>query len=199
MFEFIFIGITYSAGIPTLYPIVAIFFEFTYYFDMITILKYYMKTNVFSEELPIKSLQLFKYAIMLHIFFLVVIILKSEICRTTELKGEHFGEFNTKVDYIGNLYSTPMITVYAYIFCMLIYYLYKISYDSDPFVFLAKILIERIKKVNQKLKKNKEKLKKSMRKLSSFGTSIQDEKEEESKEHQESKRDLFNKEEHCER
>ena len=140
MFQFIFIGLTFSAGIPILYPIVAIFFQYTYYFDLITIAKYYMKTNVFSEELPIQSLKLFKYAIMLHLLFLTIIILKSEICRTTRFQGNHFDQFQTKVDYMGNLSSAPMITLYIFLALMGCFYVFRL-YFEDPFVFLAKMWI----------------------------------------------------------
>ena len=84
-----------------------------------------MKTNVFSEELPIKSLDLFKYGIILHLLFLIVIIVKSEICRTTHFEGEHFSQIKTNVNYIENLYSLPMIIVYGYILLCVIYYIYR--------------------------------------------------------------------------
>ena len=140
MFCSIFIGLTYSAGIPIMYPIVAVFFQFTYHFDTITIFKYYMKTNVFSEELPISSMKLFKYAIMLHLFFLSIIIVKSEISRTNKFGGQHFDMFDTKIDYMRNLYSTPMIIVYVYIFLISMLYIYQKFYDN-PFVLLGKYWI----------------------------------------------------------
>ena len=154
MFQFIFICLTFSAGIPVLYPIVAIFFQSTYYFDLITIAKYYKKTNVFDEELPIQSLRLFKYAIILHLLFLILIVTKSEICRVDDFKGKNFENIETKIDYIANLQSGPIIAVYCYIAFLCLFYVYK-QFFEDPFVYLAKIWIERLRRINKKFKKEK--------------------------------------------
>ena len=83
-----------------------------------------MKTQMFSDEIPIKSLKMFKYALMLHFFFLSLIIVKSEICRISKFEGEHFDLFDTKVDYISNLYSVPMIVVYLNMLMYLVFYIY---------------------------------------------------------------------------
>ena len=124
-----------------------------------------MKTNVFSDELPLSSMKLFKYAFILHLFFGSIMIFKSEISRTKKFEGQHFDNFDTKIDFIRNLYSTPMIVVYVYVFLISMLYIYQKYFDS-PFVLLGKYWIERIKKVNRQLKENNQKAKLIFRRIS---------------------------------
>ena len=51
---------------PLLYPIGTLFFFLTYWFDKVSLMRYYQKTKEFNEELPISSVKLFKYAIIIH-------------------------------------------------------------------------------------------------------------------------------------
>ena len=44
-------------------------------------MRYYQKTKVFNEELPLKSVKLFKYAVVLHFFFSALMYLSSNILR----------------------------------------------------------------------------------------------------------------------
>jgi hypothetical protein len=69
MFTFIFVCLAYSAGMPFMYPIGTIYFFMTYWFDKICLMRFYQKTMVFNEELPIESTKLFKFAIMIHLAF----------------------------------------------------------------------------------------------------------------------------------
>lgn len=52
-----------------MYPIGTVYFVLTYWFDKVCLMRYYQKTKVFNEELPIQSVKLFKYAVFLHFVF----------------------------------------------------------------------------------------------------------------------------------
>ena len=41
MFMFIFISLAFVAGMPLLYPITMLYFEITYKFELISLVKYY--------------------------------------------------------------------------------------------------------------------------------------------------------------
>ena len=54
---------------PILYPIGSLYFFLTYWFDKYGLMRFYQKTKEFNEELPIYSVKLFKYAVMIHFTF----------------------------------------------------------------------------------------------------------------------------------
>ena len=78
-FVFIFVILMYSSTIPLLYPIGMMFFFITYWLEKFFFFHYYQKSTEFDEELPIKSLMLIKYAIILHIVLAIVMNFRSEI------------------------------------------------------------------------------------------------------------------------
>ena len=66
----------YSSGLPILYPISFVFFVTAYWFNKIMLMRYYQKTYVFNEELPIMSMKYMKFGIVLH-FIVSVLKLKN--------------------------------------------------------------------------------------------------------------------------
>ena len=78
-YNVIFICFTFSVGLPILYPIAMGYFIFTFWLDKFSIIYFYQKTKVFSEDLPIESTKLIKYALILHFLFGIVMLSNDEI------------------------------------------------------------------------------------------------------------------------
>ena len=57
---------TFSAGLPILYPVAAFSFIMLYLVYKCLLLKYYSKTSEFNEDLPLRSIELMKYSVLFH-------------------------------------------------------------------------------------------------------------------------------------
>ena len=60
---------SYSGGMPCLYPIGCLNFFILYWVYKYLLLKQYCKTTSFDQQLCISSMSLFKYAVIFHLFF----------------------------------------------------------------------------------------------------------------------------------
>ena len=78
-FTYIFVGLTYSSGLPIMYPACFLYFFMTYWFDKTCILRFYQRSQDFNEELPMKSINLMKYAVLLHFLFSIFIYSSSPL------------------------------------------------------------------------------------------------------------------------
>ena len=69
----------YSSGIPILYPIAALFFLVTYITDKWLLFRYYARPPMYNSYLPRKTLEWFKYILLLHIIGGVLMYSNSSI------------------------------------------------------------------------------------------------------------------------
>lgn len=88
MYTYIFCVLMYSAGIPLLYPITAIFFALFYCVYKFLFLKYYQVTTRFDENLPLLSTEMLKFAIFIHIIVAAFQLSNEELIPPTALKTE---------------------------------------------------------------------------------------------------------------
>ena len=58
---------TYSAGMPILYPIAALNFAILYWVYKILLIKFYSKSTIFDQQLPVSSIFYLKVSIGLHV------------------------------------------------------------------------------------------------------------------------------------
>jgi hypothetical protein len=91
-FAVIFICLTFSIGMPILYPIVMLYFIQTYWFDKICLIHFCQKTKVFCEDLPIESTKILKYAIILHFLFGFIMLSNEEILNPPEVLSNHYSD-----------------------------------------------------------------------------------------------------------
>lgn len=61
------IAFLYSGGMPVLYPVAALFFAVTYWVDKCLLLKCYRKPILFNNYLALKTLDYYKYILILHV------------------------------------------------------------------------------------------------------------------------------------
>ena len=69
----------YSSGIPILYPIAALFFFTTYFTDKWLLFRYYKQPPMYNSYLARKTLQYFKYILILHIIGAIFMYSNSAI------------------------------------------------------------------------------------------------------------------------
>ena len=90
-FTYIFVGLTYSSGLPIMYPACFLYFLMTYWFDKTCTLRFYQRSQDFNEELPMKSINLMKYAVLLHFVFAIFIYSSSPL-HSRYLERANFSE-----------------------------------------------------------------------------------------------------------
>ena len=61
------VAFLYSGGMPILYPVAALFFLLTYWMDKCLLFNYYRKPIKFNNYLARRTLDYFKYILILHI------------------------------------------------------------------------------------------------------------------------------------
>ena len=127
MFTFIFVCLAYSAGMPFMYPIGTVYFFVTYWFDKVCLMRFYQKTMVFNEELPIQSTQLFKYAIMIHIVFAAFMYTTSNLLYNSNT----YIDFELSLNKVEpeNLTSPHFCLFIVNVFlCMVMYVVYRLNF-----------------------------------------------------------------------
>lgn len=78
MFSMLYAAFTFSSGLPVLYIIAAAFYAMLYLSNKVLLLYWYENTQ-FSESLPLKSLEVMRYAVILHMLFAVFMYSTEEI------------------------------------------------------------------------------------------------------------------------
>ena len=75
------LGVTflYSSGIPVLYPIACVFFLVGYWVDKILLLRYSQRPEAYDESMAMRSLNWFKFIILMHIVAGTVMYANSAI------------------------------------------------------------------------------------------------------------------------
>jgi len=64
---FVFITMTYSGGLPVLYPIASVYFFVAYWIDKILLINYYRGPPQFNESMVKEIIYTFKWATILHL------------------------------------------------------------------------------------------------------------------------------------
>jgi hypothetical protein len=77
---------SYSGGLPALYPVGFLNFFILYWAYKILLLKHYKKTTAFDDKLPIMSMNKFRVALVLHIAFSLFMFSNSNILSAKNLK-----------------------------------------------------------------------------------------------------------------
>ena len=77
----------FSTGLPILYPFACIFFFVLYWVYKFLLIKYYKKTTRFNEEIPVESLNYFKFAILMHILIGGAMISNSNLLQADTSKN----------------------------------------------------------------------------------------------------------------
>jgi hypothetical protein len=77
---------SYSGGMPCLYPIGCLNFFVLYWVYKYLLLKMYCKTTSFDQQLCISSMSLFKYAVIFHLFFGAFFFSNSNILSANNIK-----------------------------------------------------------------------------------------------------------------
>jgi len=72
----------YSTGMPILYAFGCIFYFALYWVYKILLLKHYMKTTTFNNELCTKAGSMIKYAVIFHLIFGAIMMTNSKIIHT---------------------------------------------------------------------------------------------------------------------
>lgn len=75
---------TFSAGLPILYPVAAFSFIMLYLVYKCLLLKYYSKTSEFNEDLPLRSIELMKYSVLFHMLIGAFMVSNSSILTSAE-------------------------------------------------------------------------------------------------------------------
>ena len=79
MLTIVFVTMMFGSGIPILYLISAVFFFVTFWVDKILIFYYYRKPELLDENLALRTLRWFKYALMLHVIGAALMYSNSDI------------------------------------------------------------------------------------------------------------------------
>mmetsp|Transcript_1780 Transcript_1780/g.3134 ORF Transcript_1780/g.3134 Transcript_1780/m.3134 type:complete len:279 (-) Transcript_1780:417-1253(-) len=78
-FSYFWCVLTFSTGLPILYPFAFLFYLLLFWVYKLLLLKFYQRTNRFNEELPIKSLSYMKVGLILHLLVGGFMVTYSEL------------------------------------------------------------------------------------------------------------------------
>lgn len=137
-FTFIFVCLAYSSGLPIMYPIGTVYFVMTYWFDKVCLMRYYQKTKVFNEELPIQSVQLFKYAVFLHFVFAGLMFQRSSLLSSKEIEGEDFQQISYTEDASAKWLATHVLIFLIFVVICAVLYVYQYFFANPIAVLLHK-------------------------------------------------------------
>jgi len=133
--------LTYSAGLPIMYIIGTFYFFITYWFDKISLMRYYQKTKVFNEELPIESVKMFKYAIMLHFLFAGVMYSSSRILISEEIDTHHYDDVDLTKEYIEKVKTPHVLILLLFVGITLVLYVYSRIWANPVAVVLKEYMM----------------------------------------------------------
>ena len=80
--------LTYSGGLPILYPFACVFFFLLYWIYKTLLLKYYEKTTRFNEEMPLFVTHWIKLGVVFHGLITLFMITNSSLLPTQEIFEE---------------------------------------------------------------------------------------------------------------
>ena len=87
-------------------------------------MKFFQKTRIFNEELPIKSIKLFKYAIVSHFLMAYAMFGLSSIFSIQNVEGNDLEPINLEINVYDNLTSPPMIALSVFILIVALIFFY---------------------------------------------------------------------------
>lgn len=124
--------LTFSSGMPILYPIACLNYFILFWVYKILLTKHYQKTNSFNEELPQFSMFYFKMGVALHLIIAAFMFSNTSIVDGRKIQlVSHFEEFIASYE-LFNMEDHPLIfrfsqgvglVYFAFILVLIIAYL----------------------------------------------------------------------------
>lgn len=96
---------TYSSAMPVLYLFGFLYFFTSYYIERFLIFKYYRKSKVFNEQIPINTSYLFRWALVFHCLFSFMLFSNNQIFYSPNVDLEDFGYDRLPMTIIEKSYS----------------------------------------------------------------------------------------------
>ena len=87
---FIFISLAYATAMPIFYFISLVYFDLTFKYEKVCLVKVYSRTKIFSEELPVLSMKLTKFAIIINILSSTHTLFFGRVFHMGKLPSDHF-------------------------------------------------------------------------------------------------------------
>jgi hypothetical protein len=72
---------------PILYPVAALFFAVTYWFDKYILIRFHQRPLQYDDYVPRKTILWFKYALLLHVLVGALMFGNSDIFPTVKMYG----------------------------------------------------------------------------------------------------------------
>ena len=110
------VSLLYSGGMPFLYPVAALFFFITYWIDKCLLFKYYRKPIHFNNYLANRTLDYYKYILVLHIVGFLLMYGLTPILQNDLLKHLDFRELGFR-DSKGNF---SLFSAYFWLIALMI-------------------------------------------------------------------------------
>ena len=79
--------LTFSSAMPLLYAVGAVYYIGIYWIDKYLMLNFYRKSQTFNEYVPVKSLDLFKYPVLIHGIISILMFSNLQVFHTKNTPG----------------------------------------------------------------------------------------------------------------
>lgn len=80
------VTMTYSAGLPMLYPIAYLNFVILFWVYKTLLIKFYQKTIAFNQDLPNYTIRYFKVAVFMHLVMAIFMYTNRDILTSSTLE-----------------------------------------------------------------------------------------------------------------
>lgn len=131
---------TFSAGIPCMYLIGIGYFQFTYMWDHLNIIKDYQKTYVFNQELPLSSMKYIKYAILTNLVFSCYQFFGTHIFVSVPVSDQHFDQIVLLKSTMDQIKDGKGIIFIIFAFSLSLSYLTSMRHQiKDHCTYLSRI------------------------------------------------------------
>lgn len=107
----IWVTLTFSSAMPILYPIAFLYNLVTYWMDKYLMLNFYRKSITFNEYVPMQTLSLFKYPLIMHGVVAVYMMSNLQIFYSEadqDSEEARAGSFNNDVSYYAQQFRTNL-------------------------------------------------------------------------------------------
>lgn len=126
MLTITYVTMLYGSGIPILYLIAASYFLVTYWVDKELVFYHYRKPEMYDENLAIKTLSWYKYAVVLHLIGGILMYSNSNILPVPkEALKTRFSKLTanyTSYYSFGSIESVPLSIYIGFIVGMILLY-----------------------------------------------------------------------------
>lgn len=132
MFTNLWSCLSFSSGLPILYPFAMGFNFVLYWVYKYLLLKYYQRTSKFNEELPLKSIKFIKYGLLFHMIGAMLMYSNTDMLSGIPAgKDEEFysSYLYDILNFFGlqNRFSSRHSQIYLIIFlCLLFVYIFRV-------------------------------------------------------------------------